>query len=183
MHASVDDATTATDRCASCGLPVEEGLPQCRRIFDEILAQHFSNRAYATIHRLFVDAYCLQHPERGCISFKSFSTHATHMCWSLERGGSHALPNEHIRSWVERHADLEKPPLPGSRGTVTIADVVRAEAPHEREQAVERWARDVWRAYEELHSTIRYWLDLAKGDDIEETPSTRAGRRGRSHGG
>jgi hypothetical protein len=34
---------------------------------DEVLALHFGNAAYFGVHRLFVDTYCLQHPDRYCV--------------------------------------------------------------------------------------------------------------------
>src|SRR5262245_2856337 len=138
---SMDSKGKDSPRCADCGLPVQDGVPECARLFDEVLAQHFTSAAHFGVHRLFVDAYCLQHPDRGCISFKSFAAHSAHLCWSLERGGSRAIGSERIRRWVERHPDLSKPPLPDSRGTITIAEVVRAATPPEHHQAVERWAQ------------------------------------------
>jgi hypothetical protein len=114
MNVDQQDAST----CSDCGLPQSDGVPACRALFDEVLAQHFENPAYFGVHRLFVDVYCLQHPDRGCISFKSFAAHAAHLCWSVERGGSRAVPSEPIRHWVERHPQLEKPALPRGRGTM-----------------------------------------------------------------
>jgi hypothetical protein len=150
-------------RCESCGLPESGGRQACAVLFDEVLAQHFENPAYFGVHRLFVDTYCMQHPERGCVSFKSFAAHATHLCWSVERGGSRALPSEQIRRWVERHPRLVKPSLPHQRGTTTIADVAGL-APSAHHEAVWRWAQDVWSAYATLHPIIREWVDMALVD-------------------
>jgi len=149
-----------SSRCADCGLPIVDGVAECQRRFDELLAMHFGNPLYFSVHRLFVDAYCLQHPDRGCISFKSLASHLAHMCWSVERSGSSAVPSEMIRRWVERHPDLEKPPLPISRGTLTIADIV-ATSPGEHQESVRQWARDIWGAYASLHATARNWVTLA----------------------
>jgi hypothetical protein len=148
-------------RCRDCGLPVSDGTPECQTLFEEVTSQHFTNPVLFGVHRLFVDAYCLQHPDRGCISFKSFAAHAAHLCWSLERGGSRAVPSEPIRRWVERHPHLQKPPLADRRGIMTIVDVARAATPSAHHQAVERWARDVWDAYADLHPLVRHWVDLA----------------------
>jgi hypothetical protein len=132
---------------------------------DEILALHFGNAAYFGVHRLFVDAYAAQHPQRYCISFKSLAAHLAHLCWSLEQGGSRALPSEAIRRWVERHPHLEKPALPGFRGELTIADVAGAPGPAEHHQAVERWSRSVWVAHGGLHPTVRAWVNSALHGD------------------
>jgi hypothetical protein len=144
--------------CSDCGLPSSGSVPVCQTLFHEVTAQHFESPAYFGVHRLFVDTYCMQHPDQGCISFKSFAAHAAHLCWSIERGGSRAVPSEPIRRWVERNPHLEKPPLPPTRGTITVADVAGLEAGQHHE-AVWRWAQDVWSAYGGLHPTIRNWVD------------------------
>jgi hypothetical protein len=150
-------------KCSDCGLPKGNGGPTCQSLFNEVLAQHFESPAYFGVHRLFVDTYCMQHPDQGCISFKSFAAHAAHLCWSVERGGSRAVPSEAIRRWVEQNSHLEKPPLPPHRGTMTIAEVARLE-PSQHQEAVWRWAEDVWADYRSLHDTIRSWVDLARAD-------------------
>lgn len=154
------------DRCDGCGLSIAGGTTGCQSIMDEQLALHFGNAAYFGVHRLLVDAYSLQHPDRYCVSFKSLAAHLAHLCWTVERGGSRAVPSEAIRRWVERHPHLEKPPLPESRGTVTIADVARASTPAEHHRAVERWAAATWEAYAPLQSTARHWVDLALGTGL-----------------
>jgi hypothetical protein len=128
---------------------------------DELLARQFGDAAWFGAHRLFVDAYSLQHPDRYCVSFKSLAAHAVHLCWSLERGGTAAVPCESIRLWVERHPRLEKPVLPGFRGSITIADVARASTPGAHRRAVEQWARATWDAHDAIHATVREWVDEA----------------------
>src|SRR4051812_15355276 len=64
---------------------------------DQGLALHFSDATYIGVHRLFVDAYCLQHPDEYCASFKSLAAHLAHLCWSVEHGGSVAIPSARRR--------------------------------------------------------------------------------------
>lgn len=185
MNGNLNDSGT----CSDCGLPrIDDGLV-CQVVFDQILAQHFENAVYFGAHRLFVDTYCMQHPDQGCISFKSFAAHAAHLCWSVERGGSQAVPSEAIRRWVERNPHLEKPMLPRHRGTMTIAEVAGLEPAMHRE-AVWRWAQDVWAAYRGLHVTIRNWVDLALAagrheaePSLHRTGAQPAGRRERMKSG
>jgi hypothetical protein len=132
--------------CAGCGLVVAGGAEACQATMDEILALHFGNAVYFGVHRLFVDAYAVQHPERYCVSFKSLAAHLTHLCWSLEQGGSKAVPSEAIRRWVERHPHLEKPLLPDFRGELTIA-------------------RSAWEAHAGLHAVVRGWVRSALHGD------------------
>lgn len=157
----MDAPEASTDRCAGCGLAVAGGAAGCQAIMDELLALHFGSALWFGSHRLFVDTYCLQHPDRYCASFKSFAAHIMQMCWSLEQGGVRAIPSEAIRRWVERHPDGEKPILPPSRGAVTIGDVAVSRSPAEHHQLVERWARSTWEAYEALHPTARRWVRQA----------------------
>jgi len=151
----------ASDRCPGCGLLVAGGTAGCQLIMDELLALHFSEATYFGVHRLFVDTYCLQHPDRYCVSFKSLAAHLAHLCWSLEHGGSRAIPSEAIRQWVERHPNLEKPALPEFRGQMTVSDVAKASGPAEHHRAVERWARVTWEAHADLHSAARHWVKMA----------------------
>jgi len=149
------------DRCEGCGLTVAGGVAGCQAIMDRLLALHFGDVAYFGSHRLFVDAYSLQHPDRYCVSFKSLAAHAMHLCWSLEHGGSRAIPSAAIRRWLERHPGLHKPELPAFRGPLTIAEVAATGAPAEHHHAVERWARATWEAHRSLHPEVRRWVELA----------------------
>ena len=82
----------AVERCDGCGLEIAGGAAGCQSLMDEMLALHFGDARYFGVHRLFVDAYSMQHPDRYCVSFKSLAAHLAHLCWSLERGGSDAVP-------------------------------------------------------------------------------------------
>ena len=149
------------DKCAGCGLVVSGGTGGCQSLMDECLALHFTQPAYFGVHRLFVDVYCLQHPDRYCVSFKSLAAHLGHLCWTLERGGSRAVPSEAIRKWVELHPHLQKPPIPVFRGEVTIDLVHRAAMPADHHVAVQTWARSTWDAYADLHDLARTWVSSA----------------------
>ena len=163
------------ERCAGCGLAVAGGTAGCQSIMDAVLAVHFSDATYFGMHRLFVDAYCLQHPDAYCVSFKSLAAHLAHLCWSLEYGGSRAIPSEAIRRWVERRPHLAKPPLPASRGELTVAEIARVSSPAEHHAAVVRWAESTWGAYAALQATARQWVQLAldEGRDARTRQSSR----------
>jgi hypothetical protein len=131
----------SSSQCGGCGLVVSGGTAGCQAIMDELLALHFSDVRYFGVHRLFVDTYCLQHPDRYCVSFKSLAAHLAHLCWSIEHSGSAAVPSEAIRRWVEHHPHLDKPDLPARRGVLTIADVAAASDPAAHHRAVQDGAR------------------------------------------
>jgi len=146
------------EACAGCGLVVTSGTAGCQAIMDELTARGFSDFSYGRVHRLFVDTYCLQHPDSYCVSFKSFAAHLSGVCWSLEYGGSPGLVSEALRKWVERHPQLEKPPVPAARGSLTVADVARAPDAAAHAGAVDDWARATWSAYSPLHGLVRQWV-------------------------
>ena len=151
----------AETECSGCGVTVAGGSDACQLLFDELIARDFSDATYFACHRLLVDTYCLQHPDKYCVSFKSLAAHLMGVCWSLEHGGSRAVPSASIRQWVERHPHLPKPKLPSSRGSITIATVTAAPDVLAHRDRVDEWARATWDAYAELHGHAREWTTLA----------------------
>ncbi|MGH9443706.1 MAG: DUF5946 family protein [Thermoanaerobaculia bacterium] len=152
---------SAPDRCGGCGLAVSGGTAGCQSIRDELLSRHLGEAEYLGVRRLFVDVYCVQHPEQYCPSFKALAAHLGHLCWSLEFGGSRSSSNEAIRQWVERNPQLVRPPLPAERGARTVGDVAAASSPAEYQAAVEAWGRSAWDAYAELQPVVRQWVASA----------------------
>jgi hypothetical protein len=150
-----------TDRCPGCGLVVPGGAAGCQAIMDELLARDFSDVAYFRVHRLLVDTYSLQHPDRYCVSAKSAAAHLTGLCWLIERGGSRAVGSESLRRWLNGPARIEKPALPAHRGKLTIAEARAAATPEAHAEAVERWARSTWDAHAALHARARAWIQEA----------------------
>ena|SRR5947207_10969592 len=45
-------------------------------------------------------------------------------------------------------------PLPAGRGQITVSDVLRARPGVERDQAVEDWSVEVWRAWQPCHRQV-----------------------------
>lgn len=112
--------------------------------------------AYAPT-RLSIDVYCLQHPERYCVSAKSLAAHLTGLCWALEHGISEGGLRE-LQRRLNSQNDLVKPPIPAGRGALTVADISTVAGPGEYMQALDRWARSTWAAYADLHETARAWI-------------------------
>jgi hypothetical protein len=127
-------------------------------MFHRLLARDFSDPTYFRVHRMLVDTYALQHPDRYCRSAKSFAAHLAGLAGLLEDGGSRAVGDERLRRWLDGPARLDRPTPPDDRGALTIADVACASGPAEHAAAVERWARSTWAAYAPLHHLARRWL-------------------------
>jgi Family of unknown function (DUF5946) len=151
-----------TEHCAGCGLAVAGGSAGCQAIFDEFLARDFGDVTYFRVHRLLVDTYALQHPDRYCVSAKSLAAHLAGLCSILEHGASRAVGAEWLRGWLDGTPALAKPALPVTRGGPTIADVRAAADPVAHGEAVERWARAVWEAYLPLQAQARAWVTAAR---------------------
>ena len=149
------------DVCEGCGLHVAGGTAGCQAMFDEFRAREMSELApsYAST-RLSVDVYCLQHPDRYCVSAKSLAAHLTGVGWAVERGGGEWGLRQ-LQRWLDTGPKLQKPALPAGRGALTIADVAGAKDTDAYTGALDRWARSTWTAYSELHEIARSWIDAA----------------------
>jgi len=149
------------DVCEGCGLRVAGGAVGCQAMFDEFRAREMSELApsYAST-RLTVDVYCLQHPDRFCVSAKSLAAHLTGLGWALERGGGEWGLRK-LQRWLDSSPKLDKPALPAGHGAVTIADLASAPDTDAYMTALDRWARSTWTAYSELHEIAARWIDAA----------------------
>jgi hypothetical protein len=154
--------THSIERCAGCGLEVAGGAAGCQALFDDLVARDFGDVRFGRMHRLVVDVYSLQHPDRYGASAKSFAAHLTGLCWLIEHAGaSRATGNDTLRAWLNGDPQLTRPIPPESRGAFTIAHVHAQADPAAYAQAVEQWARSTWEAYAPLHAQARQWIEQA----------------------
>jgi hypothetical protein len=147
--------------CAGCGLLVVGGVVGCQELFDGESIREYGDVRYAARRRMIVDAYCLQHPDRYCKSAISLAAHMTGVCVAVEHAGDDDRLNAEIQRWLSRRPALLKPPIPDRRGSLTIADLARATNPREHALVADRWAADVWTAYEDLQPIARDWVRQA----------------------
>ena len=139
--------TTQVQPCSGCSLLIEGGTAGCQRIFDELTARSVSDLAYGRLHRMLVDTYCLQHPDRYCVSATSLAAHLTGLCWLVERNGDRALGNDQLRRWLNSKPAIAKPEIPPFRGALTVESFRHARDAGDYERQLERWARTTWDAY------------------------------------
>src|SRR5215210_8669248 len=90
---------SAPDVCEDCGAAAAGGRAGCLKLFEEVIAREFSDYRYGKVHRLTVDAYSLQHPERYMRSGKSFAAHLTGIYAALESEDALAV-NQRMRKWL-----------------------------------------------------------------------------------
>jgi len=152
MRASENNTS---DACEDCGAFVAGGRDACLKLFEEILAREFSDYRYGRIHRLTVDAYSLQHPDKYMRSGKSFAAHLTGMCAALEHQDAPAL-NQAVQRWLSTNPQVLKPAhLPERRGALSITYIYSAADADEHVKRVREWARDVWGAWAEHQELAR----------------------------
>lgn len=171
---SSSSASDSIGACPLCGAPGAGGLDGCLERFGTLGAREFSDPAYFAVHRLTVDAYCLQHPELYMISSKSAATHLAAMCWSLERGLTRNL-NSRLKAFFDgprSFARLE-PPAPRHRGRITIADLMLADTPASYEASAWQWARSAWEAWRDHWELAREWVDQACDADRPDGAARR----------
>jgi hypothetical protein len=147
--------------CDECGWAAAGGRSGCRARFDALLVRDFSDARYFGTHRLFVDTYCLQHPDQFCRSAKSLAAHLVGLCWILEGGASAAVGPDRLHRWLNGPRQIGKPALPERRGTVTIGDLPADAEPDAWAAAVRRWAASTWEAHSALQPEARAWLAQA----------------------
>lgn len=113
------------------------------------------------LHRQSVDAYCSQHPglpERRTI--QSINVHLAGLCLVIERGCSGDLARRHIARLTETHEDRFRwLPPPPSLGDVRVSDVLAADRAAAHACEVQRWADEVWNAWEPHHPHVRALVD------------------------
>jgi hypothetical protein len=102
----------------------------------------------------------MQHPERYGVSAKSYAAHLMGLCHGIEHRDR---PTSYwsIPAWLNRPRDLQKPPLVGDRGALTIAHLAGVASPEEHAARVREWAECVWEAYASQHAFARGWLAQA----------------------
>ena len=152
---------TLTETCESCGLAVAGGSDGCQRVFESIGLREYDDMRFARYHRIVVDVYAMQHPDRYGRSAKSFTAHLTGLCaWLDDEVGAQSV-NAAVQRWLSGPSPVARPELPATFGATTIGDVAAADDPVLYGDAVRRWALSTWAAYSALHTTARDWIAVA----------------------
>lgn len=161
MINAAENHTATHEVCEDCGAAVAGGKAGCLKLFEDILAREFGDFRYFKIHRLTVDAYSLQHPDKYMLSGKSFAAHLTGMYAALEIEDASAV-NQSLLKWLNTQPKIEKPArLPEQRGSLTIAFIHSAADADEHIERVREWAQDVWKAWSEHHALAKRLIDEA----------------------
>jgi hypothetical protein len=163
--------------CSGCGLSVPGGTAGCRAIFDEYIALEWGNPISYRYHRMFVDTYCLQHPDQFCVSAKSFAAHLTGLCAAFEHKSHPSVLNA-VNRWLSRNPPITKPQLPAFRGALTIAEVrvvVRVEVRAEVRVEIRREVRAEVPAelHTEGHTAVNPAIHPQPSADLSSPPDAK----------
>jgi hypothetical protein len=136
--------------------------PSCWELYGKVLAREYENPHLMKVHRLTVDAYAAQHPgkpERR--SIQSVWVHLASLHLIIERGLSHEFARRVIASLTTHHALLNWLEPPGNLGEITVVQASRAIGLEEHQEAIHRWARSVWAAWQPHHTSVAIVADEA----------------------
>ncbi len=129
----------------------------CWSAFGELTARESSDPAYGVVHRHTVDIYAAQHPGLdGRKQRQSVAVHLISLCAWLE----HGFGPDALLPVTRRLADGKRDwpwLVPPSTYSVTVRDVLSATTGFDHVAQIEEWARVVWDAWAEHHTTIRQW--------------------------
>jgi hypothetical protein len=150
-------------RCPSCGARRVGGLEGCHRLFEDLMNREFSQPELFRVHRLTVDCYSMQHPEKYMVSAKSWAAHVTGMCWSLEGDDGYGI-SVALSRWLDGNPSLPKldSPPPGRRGELTVHHVHSAPDSAAHVARIGEWAASIWDAWAEHHDQAREWVRDAR---------------------
>jgi hypothetical protein len=164
----------ALERC-ECGLELPRGdapMPMhdyigatasCWALYSELHAKQYQGFGARTPVRV-IDAYCVQHhgaQERRAI--QSVNVHLVALYLQLEKGYVGNQVNvaiQRILCFADQFKWLD-PPTPN--GTLTVADILKADTPQAEADAIEAYARDIWQAWRAHRETAMKWAKKAEG--------------------
>ena len=146
--------------CTGCGLAVVGGAEGCLELYWERMGLPFGVSAPVGPGRMAWDTYCVQHPDRYCVSAKSLVAHLGGLCWAVEYGGE-PTGYQALNRLLNGMPAIQKPEIPLFRGALTIADVRGVEDVDAHARTMERWVHTAWAAYRRLHPFARQWLEAA----------------------
>lgn len=167
-------ATVVYRACPGCGvhLPVTEAFAderyhasaECWQLYGELTAYTLS-RGYADfIHQLLVDAYAAQHTgERTKPIGTAFALIGLYLTY--ERGYSGRQVQRMHMLLAQRSKTWPRFSPPRSAGSLTVADVLRAEPGEPRDEALRRWGRSVWEAWGQEHARVEALFGSVMGNE------------------
>ncbi|UTW61237.1 hypothetical protein KFE98_14600 [bacterium SCSIO 12741] len=161
--------------CQFCGAQTTRGVHECLDIFNlGFQSIDFSQVQNHKYRFWIVDAHTLQHPEIHGRWNNHFHLTRLHLQFHLGVNWSYALSpklSDHLNVYKQQHKDEQLTPPPClHRGSITTTDILRVSEDAETcKTAIEKWAREVYQAWNEHHAVVEF---IAKGF-LERHPELR----------
>jgi Family of unknown function (DUF5946) len=126
---------------------------ECWSLYGELSAYNFERGDLTFLHQLAVDAYGAQHAGDGSRPITTaFSLIGMALVWEYGYNGRQ-VQMAHMQLARQK---FEWPPFnpPDMTHTLTVADVMQAEAGQERDQRIREWSTSVWTRWTAYHDWV-----------------------------
>lgn len=147
-------------RCQFCGSNTKRGIHECIEIFNfEIQGIDFSSFENHVYKFLMVDAHALQHPEIHGRWSNHFHLSRLHLIYKYNVKWNYKLSPK-LSDVLNRHKASNqnqylKPPNVQERGSIKTTDILQNQnSERECKEVIEKWAKEVYYAWEESHDLI-----------------------------
>jgi hypothetical protein len=148
-------------RLADAVEPPFRGTPECYAAYQELSAYTLTRGRKDFIHQEAVDAYAAQHPGPPAKPISTwFALVGLHLAVDQGRTGAE-VQRAHMRLGRRKRTWPVLPP-PVDLTCMRAADVLCHPAGDLRDEALLRWAYEVWQRWEAAQATIADWC-LAEG--------------------
>ncbi len=125
-----------------------------KTLYDKLTLYTLAHADPSFIHQHVVDAYAAQRATEDSKPIKVFfALVGLYLHVERDRSGKE-VQQEHVRhgksktAWPQLH-------IPRQRGSVTVADVMKAQPGKERDRMIDKWCLSVWEAWKtEDHSLV-----------------------------
>ncbi len=116
----------------------------------------------AFIHQYIVDAYCARHANQEtkpiAIAFALMGLYLHHE----KNYSGKQVQSAHMRM-AQKKKEWPQFIFPIERGSITVAEVLKAKPGPDRNEMINQWSENVWQAWIENRTTISHWLKTELG--------------------
>ncbi|MBS0185418.1 MAG: hypothetical protein JSS34_03580 [Proteobacteria bacterium] len=159
---------TETKSCAGCKASFSTGdensihpyigaLPECWKMYGNILVKEYENKDYFNVHRITVDAYASQHignqEDRRARQSAQVLPIALYLTFEKEENPKKIIEFLKVSTKIKRDwpslSQIKTPKW------ITVKDILPAQTAQEHTELVKKWGKSVWDEYSSIHSEIR----------------------------